>query len=257
MSCSTQIRATPENFSLAQKIIVTLSEKYEFNFDEAWSSVSSNSIQQLQKRFKKMKKDSNPLSSIKKPRSSFSLFTKENRMKIQQANPKATFGELSKLVSAAWKGLSEKQMKVYKKMEAEDKVRFEKQKAEILANLPADTTTEASTDESTSTPESSTETTSSTTAESSSKKSSKAKKTSKPTKTTKASKASGKASKVSKSTESTTTSSSSSTGSYNVFQKKNRKTLKEKHPDLGLKDINVKLGEMWRSLSVEQKAVYV
>ena len=77
MSCSSLIRASESSFTLAQKIISTLSEKYKFNAEEAWNEVSSNSVVQLQKRFKKMKKANNPLSSIKKPRTSFSFFTKQ------------------------------------------------------------------------------------------------------------------------------------------------------------------------------------
>ena len=152
MSCSSLIRANEKSFTIAQKIISSLSEKYKFNSEEAWSVISTNTVVQLQKRFKKLKKANNPLSSIKKPRTSFSFFTKHQRVKISEKHPKATFGELSKLVSVAWRGLSDKERKTYKNMESMDKKRYEKEKTELLANIESENlSTEQSSEETTST----------------------------------------------------------------------------------------------------------
>jgi hypothetical protein len=231
MSCSSLIRANESSFTLAQKIISILSEKYKFNAEEAWSEISSNTAVQLQKRFKKLKKANNPLSSIKKPRTSFSFFTKHQRVKIAEKHPKASFGELSKLVSVAWKGLSDKEMKTYKNMEIADKKRYEKEKTELLANIESETSqSEQSSPETTSTEKAT------------------------PKKTSKAT--SSKSTKSTK-TSTTTIKSSPSAGNYNVFQKKTRPIIKKQNPKLALKEINTKLGEMWRGLDATQKEVYV
>ncbi len=228
MSCSSLIRKSECAFTLAQKIISSLSEKYNFNSEEAWSVVSTNSIVQLQKRFKKLKKANNPLSSIKKPRTSFSFFTKFQRVKIAEKNPKASFGELSKLVSVAWKGLSDKERKTYKNMENTDKKRYEKEKTEMLENIDNETSTIEQSSTEIESPEKTTL-----------KKSSKSSKSSKTIKTN------------------NTKPSTPSTGNYNIFQKKTRPLIKKEHPKLALKEINTKLGEMWRGLNATQKGIYV
>ena len=251
MSCTTSIRSDEKCFVLAQKIITSLSEKYSFNADEAWECISSTSIPNLTKKFKKLKKANNPLSSIKKPRTAFSFFTKTRRVKIGEANPNASFGELSKLVSVAWKALSDKEMKTYRNMETKDKKRYEDEKAALLAKLSTEqsSTTESTTETTT---ESSTTTTESETPKKVAKK---AKKATKATKATKTGKSTTSSEPVKKSGKSS--SSKKAVGSYNVFQKSKRSELKAANPSLGLKGINAKLGEMWSSLSDKDKAVYV
>jgi hypothetical protein len=229
MSCSSTIRSNEASFNLAQKLISSLSEKFNFSQEEAWSHVSNNTIVQLQKKFKKEKKANNPLSSIKKPRTSFSFFTKHQRVEIAKKNPKATFGELSKLVSVEWKKLTDKQMKTYKTMELNDKGRYETEKSSLLKKLEQ---------ESTSVPEESIPTT-----EVISKSESSTKSTTKtPTKSTKSA---------------SSTPSTPSTGKYHVFQKKQRSIIKTENPSIGVKEINSKLSEMWKSFSTEEKSVYV
>tara|TARA_B100002051_G_C16620971_1_gene578208 strand:- start:93 stop:872 length:780 start_codon:yes stop_codon:yes gene_type:complete len=259
MSCTNSIRSDEKCFVLAQKIITSLSEKYSFNADEAWECVSTTSIPNLVKRFKKLKKANNPLSSIKKPRTAFSFFTKTQRVKIGKANPKATFGELSKLVSVAWKSLSDKEMKTYRTMETKDKKRYEDEKTELLAKLSTEqssSTTETTTESSPSTEtSSSTEVPTTTTASSSKKGAKKAKKATKSGKGSSSSSSSSSTESVKKSGKSS--SSKKAVGSYNVFQKAKRSELKAANPSLGLKGINAKLGEMWSALSAADKAVYV
>lgn len=236
MSCANLIRSSESSFNLTQKLITSLSEKFNFSAEDAWSHVSTNTIVQLQKRFKKQKKANNPLSSIKKPRTSFSFFTKNQRVEIAKKHPKASFGELSKLVSQAWKKLSDKEMKTYKNMEIEDKTRYETEKCELLATIAKEAQSITTTETTTETP---TET-----------------KTTKPSKSTKSTSSSSKStSSASKSTSSV--SKPSVSGNYNIFQKKQRPLIKKEHPSLGLKDINSKLGEMWKGLDITQKAVYV
>lgn len=234
MSCSSTIRSTEASFNLAQKLITSLSEKFNFSQEEAWLHVSNNTIVQLQKKFKKEKKANNPLSSIKKPRTSFSFFTKHQRVEIAKKNPKASFGELSKLVSVEWKKLTDKQMKTYKTMEINDKSRYETDKSELLKTLA-----EASTSVSEEQPKSTEEESKS---ESKSTKQSPAKSSTKSTK---------------QSSPKTTPVDTQSSGKYHVFQKKQRSIIKTENPSIGVKDINSKLSEMWKSFSTEEKSVYV
>lgn len=213
MSLSSLLKKSEECFIISQKIINSLSEKYGFEFDDAWSHISSSSTVQLQKRFKKQRKANNPLSSIKKPRTSFSFYTKENRIKIQKKNPKATFGELSKLVSVDWKKITEKDKNYYKKLETKDKKRYEQEKEELLKSIAEnkETITTEPTEEV-------------------------IKKEEKPKDKRKTS---GKS------------------GNYNSFQKKQRPILKESNSKMTTREQNSELGKLWKTLSNEEKAVYV
>ena len=124
MSCTTEIRSTETNFKLARHVVEALAAKYSFPTEEGWSVVCSSSVESLAKKFKKNRKQNNPFRDITKQRTSFSLFTKERRSKIAEQNPTANFTDLSKLVSKAWKELSEKEKQVYKDLETKDKERY-------------------------------------------------------------------------------------------------------------------------------------
>jgi hypothetical protein len=224
MSLSSLLKKSEECFIISQKIIHSLSEKYGFEFDDAWSHISSSTPIQLQKRFKKQRKANNPLSSIKKPRTSFSFYTKENRIKIQKKNPNATFGELSKLVSVDWKKITEKDKNYYKKLETKDKKRYEQEKEELLKSIAENKETVI------------TDPTEEVNDSVAIKKEviTKPKPKSVPKKKT-----------------------SSKTGNYNAFQKKQRPILKQNNSKMATRDQNAELGKMWQSLSNEEKAVYV
>jgi len=51
----------------------------------------------------------------KRQASPFIVFCNEKRPEVKAKNPEATFGEMGKLLGAAWKGLSETQKAAYKK----------------------------------------------------------------------------------------------------------------------------------------------
>lgn len=247
MSCSALIRSNEQCFNLAQKLVNSLAEKYEsVTFDDAWTHLCNNTVVQLQKKFKKQKKANNPLSVIKKPRTAFSFFTKTQRAKIAEKNPNATFGELSKLVSQAWRALTDKEMKTYKSMETKDKKRYEVEKTKILESVSTQELTSSSEVTETTPQVASSKKTKTTSMETSPVAPKKVKSSSKTTPTKSASTKSSSGKKTSK-----------TVGSYNVFQKAKRSELKEANPTLVLKEINSKLGEMWKGLSTEQKAVYV
>jgi len=135
MSCTTEIRSTETNFKLARHVVEALAAKYSFPTEEGWTVVCSSSVESLAKKFKKNRKQNNPFRDITKQRTSFSLFTKERRSKIAEQNPTANFTDLSKLVSKAWKELTDKEKQVYKDLETKDKERYRVECEALRAKL--------------------------------------------------------------------------------------------------------------------------
>jgi hypothetical protein len=137
MSISSQIRASEGNFKLAQKIVTALSEKYSFEFNEGWEVLSNRSVDNLTRMFRRERRRNDPLAQVKKPRTAFSFFTQERRPKVQTANPNAGFGDLSRLVSAEWKSISDKERTRFKSMEEKDKSRYQTERTRVLAEVAA------------------------------------------------------------------------------------------------------------------------
>lgn len=70
----------------------------------------------------------------KKPKgasSAYNIYVAEHRAQINAENPGLSFGELSKRVSADWKLLTDEQRKPYEERAAEDKKRYERERAEF------------------------------------------------------------------------------------------------------------------------------
>ena len=137
MSLTAQIGSSDVTFKLTQKVVASLAEKFGFKFEDGWTTISTRTVENIQKRLKRDKRRSNPTSSIKHPRTSFSFFTQRQRPISQAAHPTATFGELSRFVSEAWKALSPAQMAEYKALETTDKVRYQTERTALLAATPA------------------------------------------------------------------------------------------------------------------------
>ena len=141
MTLASLIRQSEDNFKLTQKLITALSEKFNFSFEDGWSTVSPNkTVDNLQKHFRRERKRNDPLAQVKKPRTAFSFFTQATRPVVQDKNPNASFGDLSRLVSADWKKLTPSQLKKYKDMETADKERYRVERDAVLANLEQSTT---------------------------------------------------------------------------------------------------------------------
>jgi hypothetical protein len=136
MSLTAQIGSSDVAFKLTQKVVASLAEKFAFKFEDGWNTISTRSVENIQKRLKREKRRSNPTSSIKHPRTSFSFFTQRQRPISQAAHPAATFGELSRFVSEAWKALTPAQMAEYKALETTDKVRYQTERTALLASTP-------------------------------------------------------------------------------------------------------------------------
>ena len=133
MSLTAQIGASEATFKLSQKIVSSLAEKFSFKFEDGWATVSSRTLENIQKRLKRDKRRANPASSIKHPRTAFSFFTQKQRPLSQAAHPEATFGQLSRFVSEAWKLLTPEQMASFKALELADKERYQVERATVLA----------------------------------------------------------------------------------------------------------------------------
>ena len=137
MSLTAQIGSSEVAFKLSQKIVSALAEKFSFKFEDGWSTVSTRTLENIQKRLKREKRRTNPTSSIKHPRTAFSFFTQKQRPVSQVAHPEATFGQLSRFVSEAWKALTPEKMAEFKALETVDKERYQVERAAVLANLSA------------------------------------------------------------------------------------------------------------------------
>ena len=144
MSLTAQIGSSDVAFKLTQKVVASLAEKFGFKFEDGWTTISTRTVENIQKRLKREKRRSNPTSSIKHPRTSFSFFTQRQRPISQAAHPTATFGELSRFVSEAWKALTPVQMAEFKALETADKTRYQTERTALLAATPVDASVEVS-----------------------------------------------------------------------------------------------------------------
>lgn len=143
MSLTSQIASSDVSFKLSQKLVASLAEKYGFKFEDGWAVISSRSVDNVQKRLKRQKRKNNPVTQVKHPRTAFSFFTQKQRPIETGKHPKASFGELSRFVSEAWKALSAAELQKYKEMEVIDKSRYQTERAAVLAAQPTASTTEA------------------------------------------------------------------------------------------------------------------
>ena len=137
MSLTAQIGSSDATFKLAQKLVAALAEKYSFSFEDGWTVVSTRTVDNIQKRLKREKRRANPAAQVKHARTAFSFFTQQQRPVEQKAHPEATFGQLSRFVSEAWKKLSPAEMQKYKDMETADKSRYQTEKAAALESASA------------------------------------------------------------------------------------------------------------------------
>lgn len=74
----------------------------------------------------KKKKDPN---APKRSLSAYMIFANEQRENVRDENPGITFGQVGKVLGKLWKELDEKQRTPYEAKAAEDKKRYEDEKA--------------------------------------------------------------------------------------------------------------------------------
>lgn len=135
MSLTAQIGSSEVSFKLTQKLVASLAEKFGFSFEDGWNTVSTRTVENVQKRLKREKRRANPTAAIKHPRTAFSFFTQKQRPVCQAAHPEATFGQLSRFVSEGWKALTPAQMADFKALETADKSRYQVERDAVLAQL--------------------------------------------------------------------------------------------------------------------------
>lgn len=132
MSLTAQIASSDSSFKLSQTLVASLAEKFGFKFEDGWSTVSTRTVDNVQKRLKRARRRANPASQVKHPRTAFSFFTQQQRPVEAGKHKDATFGQLSRFVSEAWKALTPVQLQTFKEMEAKDKARYQTERAAAL-----------------------------------------------------------------------------------------------------------------------------
>ncbi|XP_044277316.1 TOX high mobility group box family member 4 isoform X2 [Varanus komodoensis] len=90
---------------------------------------------------KKQKKKKDP-NEPQKPVSAYALFFRDTQAAIKGQNPKATFGEVSKIVASMWDSLGEEQKQVYKRKTEAAKKEYLKALAAYRDNQESQTTVE-------------------------------------------------------------------------------------------------------------------
>jgi hypothetical protein len=84
-------------------------------------------------RSEKKKKDPN---APKRGLSAYMFFANEQRENVREENPGITFGQVGKVLGERWKALNDKQRAPYEAKAAQDKKRYEDEKASY--NVSAD-----------------------------------------------------------------------------------------------------------------------
>ncbi|CEP13358.1 hypothetical protein [Parasitella parasitica] len=87
-----------------------------------------NTLMPKEKVSKSSKEKKNP-NAPKRGLSAYMFFSQDNRAKVKEDNPEASFGTIGKLLGEKWKGLSDQEKKPYLEKAEADKKRYEKEKA--------------------------------------------------------------------------------------------------------------------------------
>ena len=131
---NSSLKHSEDQFKLMVKVLTHLADSVEGQtFDGLWELVSSKPVEYYRRHFRRENKRTNPLASIKRPRTAYTFFTSERRNAIKEGNPDKGFGEISQLLAVEWHALSDKKRAAYVKREQADKARYETAKAELMA----------------------------------------------------------------------------------------------------------------------------
>jgi len=109
-------------------------KNYKKPEDSDSSSSDDSSEEKPRKRKpakKRTKKDPN---APKRPVNAYMFFTKEKRDQVRAKYPDLPMVDVSKKLGAMWKLLEDNEKETYQKMAAEDKVRWEKEQKQYVAN---------------------------------------------------------------------------------------------------------------------------
>lgn len=94
---------------------------------------SSSAVDDQKGSKKRKRKGSSDEPKPKRALSAYMYFSTQNRAKIKEDHPNASFAEVAALVSAAWNELDEDGKKPYQTMADEDKKRYEAEKRRLVA----------------------------------------------------------------------------------------------------------------------------
>ena len=99
------------------------------------SKTKSKTDSPAMKKLNKMNKEKKP----KNARSAYIFYQQEQYKILKQDNPTLKMGELSKLIGAQWKSLSEQEKSPYVQLADKDKVRAQKERKvyEVISSLPS------------------------------------------------------------------------------------------------------------------------
>jgi hypothetical protein len=131
------LKEHPEHIDVLLIAFQMYASQNEKDYAEALSSITSLSIDNLKKRYKKYKRDNAPYGSVNSPCSSYSYFMKENYHKIKHSlgDGQYSLADVSKAVSQTWKHLDKKAKKKYEKLAEKDKERYVTEKDNIKLKL--------------------------------------------------------------------------------------------------------------------------
>lgn len=146
MSFTSKLSNDVDTYKLVSRVVHHMCESNGLNFEEQWSAISRKTTEQLDRHFRRQRRQNNPLYQIKQRRIAYSFFTAENRNQLAAKHPELSFGEVSKLVGQEWKKLSDKQRAKYIKLEQADKARYEAEKQAVLAQQTSASTSEETTE---------------------------------------------------------------------------------------------------------------
>jgi hypothetical protein len=101
-------------------------QEFMIRYPSTKSEIELIGSEQTQKSKKKVKGPKKP----KGARNAYTFFSQKANKTMKEANPEATFGELSKLISALWKEMVEETKQPFIQLAEQDKIRANKEKEE-------------------------------------------------------------------------------------------------------------------------------
>lgn len=101
-------------------------QEFMIRYPSTKSEIELIGSEQTQKSKKKVKGPKKP----KGARNAYTFFSQKANKTMKEANPEATFGELSKSISALWKEMVEETKQPFIQLAEQDKIRANKEKEE-------------------------------------------------------------------------------------------------------------------------------
>ena len=135
MSFTSKLRSDESQYKLVRQIIRFVCTENKLEFDATWKSISNKDTDYFDRFFRRVRRRNDPLADVKKPRTAFSFFTRENRPDITAKHPELPFGDVSRLVGRQWQSMDEAARAKYIKLEAEDKKRYHVARDEVRAQI--------------------------------------------------------------------------------------------------------------------------